>query len=290
MELKTLACPNCRGTIDNFDAVNNRGVCPYCRTVVYRSSIVPNVGVSSTDGTLVFNDARSADALLEKARVLELQGEPDKAIAALYEMSEQYPGDKRAWRALYERLGLLRSMRERILAKYLTLADSKNDRAFLNEVVFEIDQYKEHLMNETGKIKQRFSDQGVFSDSASVKKMIKETQQLQASLSKLETEEKNRDVKMGFGCMFTIIALFLSVIAFLSGNPVLGDILLAAFLVPNVLIMVVLIKGSSKKKDQREKIEDLHKKTIDLKTYQEHQSDISELSDIKSKVLEILNY
>jgi len=288
MELKTLACPNCRGTIDSFDEVNNRGVCPYCRTVVYRSSIAPNAGAFPADETLVFSETRSADALLEKVRVLELQGEPDKATAALYEMSEQYPGDKRAWRALYERLGLLRSMRERILAKYLTLANSNNDRVFLNEVVADIDQYNEYLMNEIGEIKQRFSDQSAFSNSASVKKMVKETQQLQASLSELEKKEENRDVKMGFGCMLTIIALIFSILLYLSGEPVLGDILLAAFLVPNVLIMVVLTKGSSKKKDLRERIEDLTRQIKDLETYQEHQSVISELSDLKSKALEIL--
>jgi len=288
MELKTLACPNCRGSIDSFDAVNNRGVCPYCRTVVYRSSIVPSIGVSPADESFVLSDVRFADALLEKARVLELQGEPDKAMATLYEMSEQYPGDKRAWRALYERLGILRSMRERILAKYLTLADSKNDRVFLNEVVLDIDQYIENLMNEIGKIKQRCQDQSVFSDAASVKKMIKETQQLQVSLSKLETEEKNRDVKMGFGIMFTIIALFLSVVSFFGGDFMLGSLLLTAFIVPNVLIMMVLVKGSSKKKNLRERIENLNSQIRDLETYQEHQTDISELSALKSRALEIL--
>jgi len=288
MMLKTLACPKCRGTIDSFDAANNRGVCPYCRTVVYRSSITQNAGVSPVDETLVFSDARSADALFEKARVLELQGEHDKAIAVFYEMSEQYPGDKRAWRALYERLGLLRSMRERILAKYLTLADGKNDRVFLNKVVLDIDQCSEHLMNEIGKIKQRFSDQSVFSDSARVRKMIKETQQLQSSLTELETKEKSRDAKIGFGCLFTFIILISSIIAFFSGDLMLGGILLVAFLVFNALIMVVLTKGSSEKKNLRERIEDLNRQIIDLETYQEHQSDLSELSALKSRALEIL--
>jgi len=288
VELKTLVCPNCRGTIDSFDTANNSGVCPYCGTVVYKTSIAKNAGVSSDDDPLVFIDARSADALFDKARVLELQGEPDKAIAVFYEMSEHYPGDKRGWRALYERLGLLRSMRERILAKYLILADSNNDRAFLNEVVLDIDQYNESFMNEMGKIRQRFSDQSVFSDSASVRKMINETQQLQASLTKLETKEKNRDAKIGFGCLLTFIALASGIIAFFSGDPVLGGILLAAFLIPNVLIMVIITKGSSEKNNLRERIEDLNRKAIDLETHKELQSIISELSGLKSRVLEIL--
>jgi len=162
MVLKTLSCPNCRGTIDSFDAANNRGVCPYCRTVVYWSSIAQNAGAFPADEILVSSDAQSADALLEKARVLELQGEPEKALATLYEMSEHYPGDKRAWRALYERLGLLKSMSERILDKYLTLADSSNDRAFLNEILLEIDQHIKVHTIEIKRIKTRFSDKSVF--------------------------------------------------------------------------------------------------------------------------------
>jgi len=118
--------------------------------------------------------------------------------------------------------------------------------------------------------------------------MINETQQLQASLTELETKEKKRDGKIGCGCLLTIVALISSIIAFFSGDSVLGIILLAAFLVPNVLIMVVLTKGSSEKSNLRERIEDLNRKAIDLETHLELQSIISELSGLKSKALEIL--
>ena len=207
MVLKTLSCPNCRGTIDSFDAASNRGVCPNCRTVVSWSSIAQNTGAFPVDEILAFSEARSADALLEKARVLELLGVPDKAIATLYEMSEQYPEDKRAWRALYERLGLLRSMSERILDKYLTLAYSNNDRAFLNEVLLEIDQHIKVLTIEIKRIKTRFSDKSVFSDSASASRMINEALRQWVSVYELESKVKNRGLSLGCGCGLTIVIL-----------------------------------------------------------------------------------
>ena len=72
----------------------------------------------------------------------------------------------------------------------------------------------------------------------------------------------------------------------------LGGLLLAASIILIIVFFSLINKESPEKKQQRQQRErtvyDLNRNATDLEAYQEHQRDLTELSDLRSKVLEVL--
>ena len=196
MVLKALACPSCNGIIETFDETINRGLCPYCRTIVYDVPDLQNAYEKILNRALGSVEAEKAEALLEKARILDLQGETSKATAVLLEMGERYPGDKRVWHALYKRTAFSTAFKEGYMRKFVVLADGKQDAEFLKIILSDIDAHIADLEIEKKIIWQAATkneaekEPGTYSDSFSrylddLEKAKVELQHAQKELSEL---------------------------------------------------------------------------------------------------------
>lgn len=100
MALKPLACPNCHGTIENFDESMNKGICPFCDAVIVNVPELQQQFALDNEGRMKVAGIEGSDEQYNRIITFMNLGENGKAVELATEYANKHPGEFRAWKIL----------------------------------------------------------------------------------------------------------------------------------------------------------------------------------------------